>query len=262
LTQEHRLTGAEARTLIREGQWLAPTAALAHGYVQANLVILSSSLADHFEQFCHLNPRPLPLLERIPMGSPLTRSCARGADLRTDIPAYRVYESGVMTREIGNLLTEWHDDWCAFLLGCSFTFDALLVEAGIPVRHLEQECNVPMYITTRSLVPHGAFSGSLVVSMRPVQERLVQSVTALTEPLAHAHGAPVHAGSPSQLGIADLGSPDYGDAVRLNDGEVPVFWACGVTAQHVAIHSKIPWMVTHAPGHMFITDLTIEGLKS
>ena len=260
MRKAQELTGSEARMLIRDGHWLLPTAPLAPGYVQANLVILASSMADDFERFCQLNPQPLPLLERLPIGSPHTAFCAREADLRTDIPKYRIYESGVMTREIPDLLDEWQDDWCAFLLGCSFTFDALLVEAGIPVRHLEQGSNVPMYETNRSLQPHGPFRGNLVVSMRPIPSRDVDRVVGFTRPLDFAHGEPVQIGTPESLGIRDLEDPEYGDPVQIETGEIPVFWACGVTAQAVARSSRIPCMVTHAPGYMFVTDLKINDL--
>jgi len=226
-----------------------PTVELAPGYVQANLVIVPSSLADAFERFCRLNSRPLPLLERTEPGSPHPNRCATAADLRTDIPKYRVYESGAMTREIPDLRSVWQDDWCAFLS-----------EAGIPVRHLDQGCNVPMYETNRPLQSSGPFSGNLVVSMRAIPFHDIDRVVELTKPLALAHGEPVQIGSPEELGIRDLDNPDYGDSVRIEDGETPVFWACGVTAQAVAKVSRISVMVTHAPGHMFITDLKTADL--
>jgi uncharacterized protein YcsI (UPF0317 family) len=248
--------------LIRGGGWRRPTAELAAGFVQANLVIVTAALADRFEQFCRLNSQPLPLLERICVGSPYPRLCARSADLRTDLPNYRVIESGCITGEPANLRQEWQDDWCAFLLGCSFTFDSLLTDAGIPVRHLEQGCNVPMYATNRFLNAVAPFSGNLVVSMRPVPLDAVEHVIRLTQPLENAHGGPLHVGDPGELGIRDLDNPDYGDAVTVRAGEVPVFWACGVTAQQVAQSSRIPLMVTHAPGHMFITDWRIQDLTA
>ncbi|MFC2079799.1 putative hydro-lyase [Candidatus Bipolaricaulota bacterium] len=258
--QPDQLSGIEARALIRTGEWSAPTAGMASGYVQANLVVVPSSIAEEFERFCRLNPKPLPLLERTEPGSYTPQRCAKGADLRTDIPKYRVYGDGVITREVTDLLAEWQDDWCAFLLGCSFTFDSWLAEAGIPARHLEQNCNVPMYETNRALRSCEPFSGYLVVSMRPIPIRHIDRVVQMTRPLKLAHGEPVHIGSPQDLGIADLSLPDHGDAVQIHDDEVPVFWACGVTAQQVAVSSRIPLMVSHAPGHMFITDWLISDL--
>jgi len=255
-----QLSGIEARVLIRSGEWTKPTAALAFGYVQANLAMLPLEWADEFEAFCHLNPRPLPLLERMDTGSPVPARSAPSADLRTDVPKYRIYEGGRLVDEIGNLMQMWQDDWVAFLLGCSFTFDWLLQDAGMPVRHLEQGCNVPMYETNRKLEPGSRLHGNLVVSMRPIPSTCIDQVVELTRPLGLAHGEPIHIGSPKELGISNLELPEYGDAVQIRDDEVPVFWACGVTAQQVARSSRIPLMVTHAPGHMFITDLRIEDL--
>jgi len=167
-----------------------------------------------------------------------------------------------MRREVTDLADVWQDDWCVFLLGCSFTFDALLAEKGVPVRHLEQGCNVPMYKTNRPLKSSGPFAGNLVVSMRPMPATCIDQVIELTRPLELAHGDPVQIGSPEALGISNLDLPDYGDAVEIRNGEVPVFWACGVTAQHAAQSSRIPLMVTHAPGHMFVTDLLIDDLEN
>ncbi len=255
-------SGSLARDWIRHGRWRLPTASLAPSYVQANLVILDGSLADEFERFCHINPRPFPVLERLKPGSPFPLVCAQQADLRTDIPRYRFYEDGDLAGEVDDLIDAWQTSWCAFLLGCSFTFDAMLASHGIPVRHIEQECNVPMYQTTVPLVPHGAFSGSLVVSMRPIPQCDVDRAISLTKPLSLAHGGPVHVGLPEDLGIADIQTPDYGDAVQMAPGDVPLFWACGVTAQAVAKTSRIPFMATHAPGYMFITDWQIDASPS
>ena len=234
---------------------------VAPGVVQANLVVLPINYADDFERFCRLNPRPLPLLERAAPGSFVPRSCAPTADLRTDLPKYHIFEAGELAQEVTDLQGVWQDDWVAFLLGCSFTFDVVLSEAGIPIRHLEQACNVPMYDTNRVLKPFGPFTGKLVVSMRPIPRHDVDRVVQLTRPLALAHGEPIQIGSPHELGVSDLDFPEYGGAVQVRDDEVPVFWACGVTAQQVARASMIPLMVTHAPGHMFITDLKLEDLE-
>lgn len=246
--------------LIRSNEWTNPTSGLADGYMQANLVVVANSIANEFERFCRLNPRPLPLLERVESGSYDPKLCAVGADLRADIPKYCVYENGVMVREAADLRAEWQKDWCAFLLGCSFTFDSLLVQADISVSHLDQGCNVPMYETSRVLRSSGPFAGKLVVSMRAIRKKDLDRVTEITRPLKLAHGEPVQIGAPEDLGIPDLDLPDYGDAVQIADNEVPVFWACGVTAQQAAQSSRIPLMVTHAPGHMFITDWQIEDL--
>jgi len=258
--QSAELSGDEARALIRSGEWTKPTASLAFGYVQANLVVLPQGWADEFQSFCWSSPRPLPLLERLDTGSPVPARSAPTADLRTDLPKYRIYENGKLVEETGDLLSKWQDDWVAFLLGCSFTFDWLLQGAGIPVRHLDQGSNVPMYETNRKLKRSGRLHGNLVVSMRPISRKDIDRVIELTGPLDLAHGEPIHIGSPEDLGISNLELPEYGDAVEIRDDEVSVFWACGVTAQQVARASRIPLMVTHAPGHMFITDLRIENL--
>jgi len=224
-------------------------------------VIVPSLLADAFERFCRGNPSALPLIERTRAGDAVPRRTAPTADLRTDVPKYRLYEWGRQIDEPLDLLALWTSDSVAFLLGCSFTFDALLSEAGVPLRHLASGRNVPMYVTrrvTRSVQP---FAGPLVVSMRPIPRGDIERVVAMTAALPLAHGAPVHVGDPSALGISDLGRPDYGDPVAVCDGDVPVFWGCGVTAQAVAAASRIPRMITHAPGHMFITDWTLDAIR-
>ncbi len=251
----------EARARIRAGEWTGPTAGLAPGYVQANLVVLPEALADDFERFCRANPQALPLLDVTDAGSPVPMCVAPEADVRLDLPRYRVYRDGRLDEEPTDIMTLWHDDFVAFLIGCSFTFDEVLRENGIPVRHVERGANVPMYVTNRETVPAGSFSGPLVVSMRPIRRDEVDRVVALTRDLPLAHGEPIQIGSPKGLGISDLQSPDYGDAVPVRDGEVPAFWACGVTAQAAAERSRVPLMITHAPGHMLITDRTVRGLS-
>jgi len=250
----------EVRERIRRGEWVRPTAGCAAGYVQANLVVLPRELAYDFLLFTHRNPRPCPLLEVTDPGSPEPVRVAPGADLRTDLPKYRVYRHGVLTEEVTDLLPLWRDDLVAFLLGCSFTFEAALLKADVPVRHLEEGCNVPMYITNRPCAPAGLFEGPLVVSMRPIPPEKVARAAAVTARFPAVHGAPVHVGMPEALGIWDLGRPDFGDPVTIRPGEVPVFWACGVTPQAVAMRVKPPLMITHAPGHMFVTDLRDEAL--
>ena len=250
----------EVRERIRRGEWVRPTAGCAAGYVQANLVVLPRELAYDFLLFTHRNPRPCPLLEVTDPGSPEPVRVAPGADLRTDLPKYRVYRHGVLTEEVTDLLPLWRDDLVAFLLGCSFTFEAALLKAEVPVRHLEEGRNVPMYITNRPCAPAGLFEGPLVVSMRPIPPEKVARAAAVTARFPAVHGAPVHVGMPEALGIWDLGRPDFGDPVTIRPGEVPVFWACGVTPQAVAMRVKPPLMITHAPGHMFVTDLRDEAL--
>jgi uncharacterized protein YcsI (UPF0317 family) len=245
----------EMRARIRRGEWRGPTVGCCDGYFQANLVVLPQRLAGDFLLFCERNPGPCPLLEATKPGEFEPREIAAGADLRTDLPRYRIYRRGVLEEEVTDLLRVWSDDLVGFLLGCSFTFDDLLGKAGIPVRHRELGRNVSMYVTDRLCAPAGSFRGPLVVSMRPIPSALVSRTSELTANLPLAHGAPVHAGDPRAIGIADLGKPDFGDAVPVGEDEVPVFWACGVTPQAVAMEAKPELMMSHAPGHMFITDL-------
>ena len=254
------LTPAELRALARAGSWATHSAGLAVGYTQANLVILPRADAEDFALFCKRNPRPCPLLEMTAPGSYVPTRLAPDADLRSDLPRYRVYEHGELVDEPCDLRERWRDDWVAFLLGCSYTFEHALAREGVPLRHVAAGTNVPMYRTNRPCVPAGRFHGPLVVSMRPIPAELVALATAVSGRYPRVHGAPVHVGEPAALGIADLARPDWGDPAPAEPGDVPVFWACGVTPQAVALASRPALMLTHAPGHMFITDLPIEAL--
>jgi uncharacterized protein YcsI (UPF0317 family) len=251
---------ASVRAAIRSGEWTTHTAGLAPGFTQANLVILPREQAYDFLLFCVRNPKPCPIIDVTDAGSPVPTQAAPEADLRTDLPRYRVYEHGELVEEPIDIRHRWRDDMVAFLLGCSFTFEHALVEAGIPLRHLECGNGVPMYVTNRACIPAGDFSGPLVVSMRPIRSEQVAQATDISARYARAHGAPVHAGDPAALGIADLATPDWGDPTEIRRGEVPVFWACGVTPQAVALQSKPPLVITHSPGHMFVTDVPIGTL--
>lgn len=246
---------AAMRRAIRDGRWTRPTAGLCPGHLQANLVALPKALAFDFFLFCHRNPGPCPLLDVTDPGQVAPPLAAPDADLRTDVPRYRVYERGRLVAEPEDVRAWWRDDLVAFLLGCSFSFEDALERAGIRVRHRELGTNVPMYITARQCRPAGVFHGPLVVSMRPVPAARVPDAARVTAGFVRSHGAPVHAGAPEALGIADLGRPDFGDPVPVQPGEVPVFWACGVTPQAVAMAARPELMITHAPGHMFLTDL-------
>jgi len=250
----------EVRRQIREGKWRKPTAGLAPGYVQTNVVILPRDLAFDFLLFSQRNPKPCPVLEVTDAGSVEPKITAPGADLRTDAPKYCIYRHGTLVEEVTDLASVWRDDLVSFLLGCSFTFEAALLDAGVPVRHIEEQKNVPMYITSIPCVPAGIFKGPLVVTMRPIPSGLVSRAVQITGRYPGVHGAPVHIGEPAHIGIGDLRRPDFGDAVTVRPGEVPVYWACGVTPQAVAMQAKPPLMITHAPGHMFITDLKHEEL--
>ena len=247
-------TAAEVRRRIRANEWRGVTSGAAPGYVQANLAILPRDLAFDFLLFCQRNPKPCPLLEVIEPGQVEPALTAPGADIRTDASGYRVYEHGRLAAEVDTIEDYWRDDLVSFLLGCSFSFETALVDAGIPLRHQEQGRNVAMYITGVETAAAGAFAGPMVVSMRPVKREQVVRAVQVTSRFPATHGAPVHIGRPSDIGIRDLDRPDFGDPVEIRPDEEPVFWACGVTPQAVALNCRPPLMITHAPGRMFITD--------
>ncbi len=255
-------TPARMRELIRKEQYTEPTSGVCSGYAQANLVILPRDLALDFMIFAQRNPKPCPVLDVTEAGNPEPKLMAPGADIRTDIPRYRVYRKGIMVDEPLNILDYWREDLVGFLLGCSFTFERALMDAGIPVRNIEENCNVPMYITRIQCTEGGVFRGPLVVSMRPVPGRLVPEAIRSTARYPAVHGAPVHVGDPEAIGIKDIDKPDFGDRVTINKGEIPVFWACGVTPQAVAMNVKPEIMITHSPGHMFITDISDRELQT
>ena len=252
------------RELIRAGKITAPTTGMCDGYAQGNLVVLPKELAWDFLLFCQRNPKSCPLLEVADAGSRTFPVFGEGSDIARDIPKYRVYENGVLTGEYTDVSAFFDDpsrELVSFLIGCSFSFESALLEAGVPVRQIEEGVNVPMYNTNIPCAPAGVFSGNMVVSMRPIPHALVPAAVAITAQMPRVHGMPIQIGFPEAIGITDLAHPDYGDAVTIRDGEVPVFWPCGVTPQAVVKHSKPPFGITHAPGHMFITDVKNAVLK-
>src|ERR1700733_9557952 len=230
------------------------TSGLAPGFVQANLVVLPSREAEDFLRFCIRNPKPCPLVGVSEKGSPFIPALGEDLDIRTDLPRYRVWEHGKLTAEPLSIGDYWNDDLVAFAIGCSFSFEEALVAASIPVRHISDGQNVPMYRTNIACAPAGAFHGPMVVSMRPLKPADAIKAVQITSRLPSVHGAPVHIGHPASIGISDLSKPDYGDAVRIHDDELPVFWACGVTPQAVILAAKPRFALTHAPGAMLVTD--------
>ena len=254
MTSSDPETAAMARVRIRTGEHVGPTTGLAPGFAQANLVVLPVDDALDFLRFCVRNPKPCPVLEVTDTGSACPAHLAPDADLRTDLPRYHVFRDGELVDEPTDLMRYWRDDLVAFLLGCSFTFEWALASAGLPLAHQTQGVNIPMYVTNRRCIGAGRFEGPLVVSMRPFALRDIPCATEISARFPAMHGGPVHVGDPTALGIADLDIPDFGDPVRLDPGEVPVFWACGVTPQAVAVEARLSLAFFHAPGHMFITD--------
>ncbi|MFG1944842.1 putative hydro-lyase [Nonomuraea sp. NPDC048826] len=252
------LTPAQARERFRGGE-RAPTAGWCRGWTQANLIAVPKELAYDLLLFAHRNAQACPLLDVGEPGAVRTRLFP--GDLRTDLPGYRVYRDGRAVADTADVVSEWRDDLVPFLLGCSFTFEAALLAAGVPIRHLEQGVNVPMYRTNVPCEPSGPLAGPLVVSMRPVPEPLVATAIEVSGHYPMVHGAPVHVGDPAVIGVADLGSPDFGDPVEVRAGEVPVFWACGVTPQAAVMASGVEFAIGHLPGHMAIIDARDEDYR-
>jgi len=248
-------SGRDARLAVRRGEFAAPTAGIAPGFVQGNLAILPKALADDFFRFCQFNPKPCPLLAASEPGDPRLPALGEDLDIRTDIALYRVWRNGELVDEVTNLDALWRDDLVAFVIGCSFSFEEALVDDGIRLRHIEQGTNVPMYRTSIATRPAGPFHGPLVVSMRPLRPADAIRAVQITSRFPSVHGAPVHLGKPEMIGIADLSRPDYGDVVEVKDDELPVFWACGVTPQSVIAAVRPEFSITHAPGYMLVTDL-------
>ena len=253
------LSPAELRNLIRGKEWTKPTTGMATGYVQANLVLLPQQYAFHFLLFCVRNPKPCPILDVLEPGQ-VKSKIAQGSDLRTDLPKYRVYEKGVLKGEFEEVVDVFHKGMVSFLLGCSFSFENALQAGGIPVRNIEEGKNVSMYVTNRPCEPAGPFSTPLVVTMRPMSPEEAIRASQITTRFHLTHGAPIHLGSPEAIGIERLEEPDFGDPVTIKEGEIPVFWACGVTGIVAATSESIPLTITHSPGHMFVSDLLDEHL--
>ena len=246
--------GAQARQRIRSG-FSGPTSGMAAGLVQANLIAVPADWAFEVLLFAQRNPQPCPVIDVVEPGQ-VESVLAPGSDLRTDLPGYRIWRDGYLSDEVTDVTEVWddHPDLVSFLIGCSFTFESGLSEAGIPIRHQETGRNVPMYRTSTACAPAGRIGGDMVVSMRPIPAAQVAEAVRITDRFPAVHGAPVHIGEPGRIGIDDLDSPDFGDPPVIAAGDIPVFWACGVTPQAAIRDSAVPFAITHSPGRMFITD--------
>ena len=255
------LKSATLRAGCRDGTFDGPTSGHALGCVQANMVILPADFADEFRDFCHKNPKPCPVLEVHQAGDPEPKLIAPGADVRTDLPRYRVFRDGKAVDEPTDIRGLWRDDLVTFMLGCSFVAEEALMAAGLLLPHIAETGFVPMYRTNLQCVPAGRFSGPVVVSMRPFTPDEAVRAADITQHYPMAHGAPIHEGDPAELGIADIAMPDYGRAVTCRPDQVPVFWACGVTPQEALVAARPPLAITHAPGHMFVADITSESTR-
>lgn len=248
------LSPSELRSKIRAGEHIGNTSGAAPGFVQCNIVILPASHAHDFLRFCQLNPKPCPLVAVSEPGA-ATLPALGDIDIRTDIPRYRVFRDGELAEEVSSISTFWRDDFVTFALGCSFSFEEALLADGLEVRNLSQQLNVPMYRTNIDCNASGVFSGKLVASMRPFRAADAIRAIQICSRFPAVHGAPIHLGDPRLIGIENLSQPDYGDAVHLNQEELPVFWACGVTPQVALQTARLPLAITHSPGCMLVTDM-------
>lgn len=252
----------ELRQQVRSGQFRAPTAGFCGAFAQANLVLLPSQHADDFLRFCQRNPKACPVLAIGEPGQFAVAALGREVDLRTDLPGYYLYRNGELTAAPDDLRALWQDDLVAFAIGCSFSFEQQLIDAGIALRHIAQNKNVAMYRTNIANEQAGPFGASMVVSMRPMKARDAIRAIQITSRFPAVHGAPVHIGNPAEIGIADLARPDFGDAVEVMADELPVFWACGVTPQEAIRGARLPLVITHKPGYMLVTDIPNSALAA
>ncbi|KAJ9630864.1 hypothetical protein H2203_001389 [Taxawa tesnikishii (nom. ined.)] len=277
-------TGAEVRLAARNNIHATSTSGLAPSYLQANLIVLPSRYAADFRDLCIRNPVPCPLLaESADAGSftalkshiPGVSGSQIGTDIdiRRDAPRFMVYQDGQLTQSaISHVAHEWTDDHVGFLIGCSYSFERALTEAGLPPRHTVMERNVPMYRTNIPLCPAGVFTGgTYVVSMRPYMMADMERVRDITRPFSLTHGEPIAWGwqAVRDLGIRDINEPEWGESPLTPDGRpfsddsdvVPVFWGCGVTPQNAVMGANLKGTVmAHAPGHMIVLDLQEEDL--
>jgi uncharacterized protein YcsI (UPF0317 family) len=253
-------SAAEFRRSARAGLHDGPTAGYCEGYVQANLMILPQEYADDFREFCNLNARACPLLAVGEAGSWALPTLGDDIDVRTDVPRYTLYRNGNFAESLTDLHRVWRDDLVVFALGCSFSFEHLLLTNGLPVRHIELGGSAPVFISNIDNASSGPFGGKLAVSMRPFNTSQTIKAIEITSRYPQVHGAPVHFGDPSRIGIRDINRPDFHGLSIVRSGEMPVFWACGLTPQVAVMAAKIPFAIGHAPGHMLITDLTVDKL--
>jgi len=249
------------REAIRAGRWRGTTHGLAGGYVQTNLAIVPEAYALDFMRFCHRNPKPCPLLDVTDTGDPEFREVAPGSDVRTDLSGYVVYRDGAPAGEVGDLRDLWRDDLVAFAMGCSLSFDQVLLANGLDVAHLRKPGGrIAVYTSGIACTPAGPFAGPMVVSLRPIPQAQLDQVIAVTRRYPATHGAPVHVGDPAKIGVHDTKAVDWGEPPEIGPDDVPVFWGCGVTPQAIAMAARLPFMITHATGHMFLTDLTMKDI--
>jgi len=256
-------TPHDVRAAIREGRWTGPTVGMARGYIQSNMAIVPERYAFDFLRFCLRNPKPCPLVEVLDPGDPVPHQSAPDGDVRTDLSRYRVFRDGKLAEEVDNLRSLWRKDHVTFLMGCSLSFDQAMLEGGIDLRHLQTNGGrIAVYESGIACNPAGVFHGNMVVSMRPIPKALLVRAIEITAQYPIAHGSPVHVGDGAEIGISDMTNIHSGKINELGPDDVPVFWACGVTPQSIAAASGIPEMITHATGHMFLTDLRVSAHRT
>ncbi|MQY23124.1 D-glutamate cyclase family protein [Nocardia macrotermitis] len=246
---------ARLRRSIADGIWTGPTAGILDGYQQANLVVVPASAATEFAEYCAANPSVCPLLAASEPGDPELTYDGCTVDVRTMVPRYRVWENGELADEPSDLTPWWRTDSVAFALGCSHTLDGPLRRVGIPVAVTAP----PVYITSRTTVGSTRFDGPVAVSMRPVDNALIDTAIEVTAALPTGHGAPVHVGDPAAIGLTDLASPDFGVFPGIAPNRTPVFWNCGVTPQLALAGAGLAYAATHYPGHMLVLDTVVAS---
>lgn len=254
---------SQIRSQVREGRWKTHTSGLAKGFVQCNVVILPEQEANHFLRFCQQNPKSCPVIgmSKRP-GDPMIEVGGNLlSDIRTDVPEYSLFEHGQLQGHSHDITELWRDDLVTFLLGCSFSFEEALLADGIEIRNVTERVNVPMFNTNIANKSAGRFAGNMVVSMRPMPAKDAIRAIQICSRFPQVHGAPIHIGEPSLIGIDDLNKPDYGDAVSINETDIPVFWACGVTPQNAIRLAELEFCITHSPGCMLITDIPNSQLS-
>ena len=254
LTPRVRDAARAIREEVRAGRHTTVTTGMAPGAVQANMVILPADWAADFLRFCQLNPKPCPLIAVSEPGDPRLPSLGADIDVRTDIPRYRVFRDGIETDERTDISDLWRDDLVAFAIGCSYSFEEALLQAGLPVRHIENGTKAIIYVTNIETNPAGPFRGPMIVSMRPFLPSEAIRAIQVTSRFPNVHGAPVHFGDPAKIGIEDIDRPYSGPAPDIRPGEVPLFWGCGVTPQVAVEHARPLLCITHKAGHMLVTD--------
>ncbi|MFT8993041.1 putative hydro-lyase [Leuconostoc mesenteroides] len=255
-----KMTPTEFRHTVRDNRFKKTTAGICPGFAQANLIVLPQADAYDFLLLAQRNPKPIPILEVTEIGNRKLQKLGLDTDIATDFPKYRIYKDGQLVDEYLSVADYWRDDLVGFLIGCSFSFEDLIIDAGIEIRHITEDVNVPMFNTNIPLTPAGKFSGNMVVSMRPIKSSQITAAINVTNRVPDVHGAPIQIGNAEEIGILDITKPDFGDAVTIKDDEIPVFWACGVTPQAAVMASKPSFAITHSPGHMLVTDLSNKDL--